>query len=181
MTPNNANELSTTMKVVTALMTKFAVRSGGHKDSPGFSSIGSDGVLISLQNLNQLQMSADKKIATVGPGNRWDEVYDFAAKYGVSVVGGRQPTVGVGGFLLGGKNKGGGRISANGSLLIGGIGLFCNDYGLGLDQVTRYQVDCIREIECIRHDNLTVSCRLSLRVVALWMPPQPNMPIFTRL
>lgn len=107
VTPRNAKDLSAMMKVLTALTTKFAIRSGGHKDSPGFNSIESDEVLIALQNLNQLEMSADKKIATVGPGNRWAEVYEFAAKYGVTVVGGRQPTVGVGGFLLGGESESG--------------------------------------------------------------------------
>lgn len=90
------------MKVLTALKTKFAVRSGGHKDAPGFNGVDRDGVLIALQNLNQLKLSADTKTLTVGPGNRWAEVYTFVEDYGVSVVGGRQPSVGVGGFLLGG-------------------------------------------------------------------------------
>lgn len=102
VTPNDAKDLSITMKVLTALKTKFAVRSGGHIYEPGFSGVDRDGVLIALQNLNQLKLSADTKTLTVGPGNRWDGVYKFVEDHGVSVVGGRQPMVGVGGFLLGG-------------------------------------------------------------------------------
>ena len=90
------------MIVLNALQTKFAVRSGGHTDAPGFNGVGSDGVLVALQNLNKLAISSDKKIATVGTGNRWGAVYKYVAEYGVNVVGGREPMVGVGGFLLGG-------------------------------------------------------------------------------
>ena len=39
---------------------------------------------------------------TIGTGNRWGAVYEYAAQNGVNVVGGREPMVGVGGFLLGG-------------------------------------------------------------------------------
>lgn len=85
-----------------ALKTKFAIRSGGHGDVPGFNSVGSSGVLIALQNLKTLAISADKKSVTIGTGNRWRDVYEYVAEQGVTVVGGREPPVGVGGFLLGG-------------------------------------------------------------------------------
>ena len=92
------------MKVLVALETKFAIRSGGHKPAPGFNSIGSDGVLIALQNLNKLAISADKKTVTTGTGNRWRDVYGFVEPHGVIVVGGRVDMVGVGGYMLGGMN-----------------------------------------------------------------------------
>lgn len=41
----------------------------------------------------------------VGAGNRWIDVYKQTEKRGVTVVGGRLPTVGVPGLLLGGKNE----------------------------------------------------------------------------
>lgn len=82
--------------------TRFAIRSAGNNDVPGFHSVGSDGVLIALQNLNKLAISADKKSVTLGTGNRWTEVYKYVAEYGVTVAGCREPFVRVGGFLLGG-------------------------------------------------------------------------------
>lgn len=102
MTPHTASDLSKIIRVIAALKTKFAIRSGGHNDVPGFNSVASDGVLIALQNLNKLAISADKMSVTLGTGNRWSAVYRYVAEHGVAVVGGREPSVGVGGFLLGG-------------------------------------------------------------------------------
>ena len=93
------------MKVLVALQTKFALRSGGHKPAPGFNSIGNNGVLVALQNINTLAISSDKKTVTVGTGNRWRDVYSFVKPYNVLVAGGRVQLVGVGGFLLGGRNR----------------------------------------------------------------------------
>ncbi len=81
---------------------KFAIRSGGHTVAPGFSSVGNDGILLALQNLDTLAISSDRKTMTIGTGNRWGAVYEYAAQNGVNIVGGREPMVGVGGFLLGG-------------------------------------------------------------------------------
>ena len=96
--------MSVIMKVLVALQTKFALRSGGHKPAPGFNSVGSDGVLIALQDLNKLAISPDKKTVTTGTGNRWRDVYGFVEPYGVLVVGGRVEMVGVGGYTLGGMS-----------------------------------------------------------------------------
>ena len=86
-----------------AFKTPFAIRSGGHSHNPGFSAIGSYGILLALQNLNTLAISPNKKTLSIGTGNRWGAVYEFAAQNGVNVVGGREPMVGVGGLLLGGR------------------------------------------------------------------------------
>ena len=103
VTPNTTGDLSKIILLLNVLKTKFATRSGGHTVSPGFSSVGQDGVLLALQNLNTLGISSDKKTITIGTGNRWAAVYKYAAQNGVNIVGGREPMVGVGGFLLGGK------------------------------------------------------------------------------
>ena len=102
MTPNTTSDLSKIMLLLNVLRTKFATRSGGHTVAPGFNGIGSDGVLLALQNLDTLDISPDKKTMTIGTGNRWGAVYEYAAQNGVNIVGGREPMVGVGGFLLGG-------------------------------------------------------------------------------
>lgn len=64
--------------------------------------MGDDGILLALQNLDTLAISSDRKTMTIGTGNRWGAVYEYAALNGVNIVGGREPMVGVGGFLLGG-------------------------------------------------------------------------------
>lgn len=91
------------MKILSSLKTKFSIRSGGHKQDPGFGSIDGSGVLISLANLNTISVSKDKKSAIIGPGNRWNAVYENLGSQGLVAVGGRAGIVGVGGFLLGGK------------------------------------------------------------------------------
>ena len=131
------------VKVLTALETKFAVRSGGHKPTPGFNSIGSNGVLLALQNLNTLSLSSDLKTVSVGTGNRWSAVYEYIEPHGITVAGGREPMVGVGGFLLGGIVHY--RWSfpveeADVSPCLGGVNLFVNSWGLGLDLVSRFEV-----------------------------------------
>lgn len=99
------------------------MRSGGHKDTPGFASIDGSGVLISLEKLNGLNLSDDKSTFTIGPGNRWEAVYRALANEGLFVIGGRVGIVGVGGFLLG-----------------GGVNYFANQYGLALDNIKSYQI-----------------------------------------
>ncbi|KAI4195411.1 MAG: hypothetical protein LQ350_007224 [Teloschistes chrysophthalmus] len=123
VTPKSAHEVSIIIRVISALETKFAIRSGGHKPTPGFNSVGGDGILIALQNLNSLSISADRNTVTLGTGARWRDAYLFAKKHDKILVGGREPMVGVGGFLLG-----------------GGISLFVNTWGLALDLVTRFEV-----------------------------------------
>ncbi|KAH7014660.1 hypothetical protein B0J12DRAFT_611307 [Macrophomina phaseolina] len=123
VTPNTSEDVSTVMRVLTATNTKFAVRSAGNLDIPGFNAVGSDGVVIALQNLDKKVLSADKQYATIGTGLNWRSIYSWIEPYGVQIVGGREPRVGAGGFLLG-----------------GGIALFNDKYGLGMDQIVRYQV-----------------------------------------
>ena len=84
------------------LKLKFATRSGGHSPNPGFAAIGQPGVLIDLQKLNQITLSADQSTATLGPGAIWGDVYAELDQYNVGVIGGRLPGIGVGGLILGG-------------------------------------------------------------------------------
>ncbi|KAF9731660.1 hypothetical protein PMIN07_001846 [Paraphaeosphaeria minitans] len=123
VTPETSADVSLIMRVLTATNTKFAIRSWGHLPLPGWNAVGSDGVVISLERLQKKVLSPDKKYAVLGPGQNWATVYDWIEDQGVQVVGGRDPGVGVGGFLLG-----------------GGISLFNDKKGLGLDQVVRYEV-----------------------------------------
>lgn len=96
------NDVSLALQTIKFLKIKFATRSGGHSPNPGWSSIGEPGILIDLQKLNQLSISGEKKVVSIGPGKRWGEVYETLDPYGVRVIGGRIPQVGVGGLFLGG-------------------------------------------------------------------------------
>lgn len=141
MTPNTSEDVSLIMRVLTATNTKFALRSAGNLDIPGFNAVGSDGVVVALQNMNKKVLSADKKYATIGTGLNWKSIYSWIEPFGVQIVGGREPRVGAGGFLLGGMSL---RRTSSGTILIlreiGGIALFNDKYGLGLDQIVRYEV-----------------------------------------
>ncbi|KAI1799809.1 FAD-binding domain-containing protein [Daldinia bambusicola] len=121
--PKNAQEVSTVIKILSEAGTKFAVRSGGHNYIPGFASIDEEGVLISLSSLNSTELSDDKKTAKIGPGSRWQAVYEALVPEGLVVVGGRVGPVGVGGLMLG-----------------GGLSYFATQRGLAFDNVKSYQV-----------------------------------------
>lgn len=101
ISPKSSTEVSLAIKILTKLHTKFAVRSGGHKDTPGFASVDGSGVLISLSNMNSIAFAKDKSTLNVGPGCRWQAVYETVVPENLIVIGGRVGMVGVAGFLLG--------------------------------------------------------------------------------
>lgn len=80
------------------------MKSGGHAAFAGASST-QGGILVNLAPLNQVSLSADRTTTSIGPGNTWGDVYKVLDPLGVSVVGGREAGVGVGGLLLGGKYR----------------------------------------------------------------------------
>ena len=62
------------------------------------------GITIDLQYLDMRELSEDKQTAFVGSGNRWGAVYKWLDPMDLTVIGGRENRVGVGGFLLGGES-----------------------------------------------------------------------------
>ncbi|KAK8078225.1 oxidoreductase [Apiospora saccharicola] len=79
----------------------FAVRSEGHAPFAGSANIES-GIAIDLSKLKHVDVSADRTSATIGPGNRWGDVYSILDEQGLSTSGGRVASVGVGGLVTGG-------------------------------------------------------------------------------
>ncbi|KAI1654038.1 putative FAD-binding oxidoreductase [Daldinia decipiens] len=120
--PSNAEELSYVVSTVVDWKVNFAIRSGGHSVVPGAANI-NRGVLIDLVNFNSVDYDADKKVAVVGSGLRWKEVYTSLDQYNVTVAGGRVLDVGVGGLTLG-----------------GGLSYLTDLYGLVCDNVVNYEV-----------------------------------------
>ncbi|KAL3461810.1 6-hydroxy-D-nicotine oxidase [Aspergillus heterothallicus] len=124
--PEDAGEVATALKAIRQAGIKFVVRSTGHNPNPGFSSIGSDGVVIDVGKLQSRELvdgeNGNRKVARVGAGNRWGAVYEWVEEHGLSVVGGRDPDVGMG-LLIG-----------------GGLGAVPNLYGLGTDGILGFEV-----------------------------------------
>ncbi|KAK3935951.1 hypothetical protein QBC46DRAFT_357856 [Diplogelasinospora grovesii] len=99
----------------------IAVRSGGHS-WPGSNNV-ANGVTIDLSFMNSSTYDSATNTARVEPGARWGNVYADLQKAGVTVVGGRDGGVGVGGFLLG-----------------GGLSFFTLRLGFACDSVGNYEV-----------------------------------------
>ncbi len=55
--------------------------------------------------MKTIALDTASNIVSVGPGARWQSVYDALEPYGITVQGGRNGNVGVGGFLTGGNNS----------------------------------------------------------------------------
>lgn len=60
------------------------------------------GVTIDMQSMNQVEVSEDQKIVSIGPGNRWGNIYPTLDEMGVAMVGGRASGVGTAGLITGG-------------------------------------------------------------------------------
>ncbi|KAH7322432.1 hypothetical protein B0I35DRAFT_476385 [Stachybotrys elegans] len=80
---------------------QFAVRSGGHTLFGGAANI-QGGVTIDMRGLDSFQISDDHKVASVGGGTIWSDLYPKLEPYNLTVMGARIPGIGVGGFSLGG-------------------------------------------------------------------------------
>ncbi|KAI1495102.1 hypothetical protein F5X96DRAFT_613409 [Biscogniauxia mediterranea] len=99
--PRSAAEVSTIVRTLAAAGGPFAIRSGGHAQYAGASSI-AGGVTVDLGRLDWARFDAGAETADLGPGARWGRVYAELARHGRVVAGGRDGDVGVGGFVLGG-------------------------------------------------------------------------------
>ncbi|KAM3554362.1 hypothetical protein ARSEF4850_006481 [Beauveria asiatica] len=120
--PTRAEDVSLAILTFRVTQCKFAVKSGGHGAFSGASNI-QDGVTMDFIHLIDVQLSADKKLASVGAGNTWYNVYQQLTPHNLTVIGGRVSPIGVGGLTLG-----------------GGISFFSARYGWACDNVYNYQV-----------------------------------------
>ncbi|KAL4980683.1 hypothetical protein BDW66DRAFT_147106 [Aspergillus desertorum] len=113
---------------------QFAAKSGGHAAFAGASS-SEGGITILFRDLNEISLNEDKSVASIGPGNNWGQVYKALEPHGVTVIGGRLSSIGVGGLLTG-----------------GGISYYSNQYGWALDNVESFEV-----VSAVTGDILTAS------------------------
>jgi len=99
--PSPAADISRALPIIKAAGSKFSVRAGGHMPVQGAQSV-DPGVFISLSNLYQCTLNTATGTASIGPGQTWIDLYNWLVPHGLAVNGGRYPTVGVGGVLVGG-------------------------------------------------------------------------------
>ncbi|KAK1993448.1 FAD binding domain-containing protein [Colletotrichum falcatum] len=120
--PSEPEEVSVVVLVVRLTQCPFAARSGGHAAMAGASGAEA-GITVSFANMKSISLSADKKVASVQPGNVWGEVFEELTKSDLTVVGGRVYDIGVGGFITG-----------------GGISFLSGLYGWACDNVESFDV-----------------------------------------
>lgn len=104
VTPTTAEDVAEIVKAVGPQATyQLALRSGGHSPNPGFSNT-DDGVTIDLRGLDQITpQETTSDVISIGTGALWIDVYNALEPLNRTVVGARDASVGVGGFLTGGE------------------------------------------------------------------------------
>lgn len=105
--PTTAADVCTLIKALRPRLVRqeviVAIKGTGHTPFAGSANI-EDGLTIELRGLKGIQLAEDKSYVTIGVGETWGSVYEELGKYNLTVAGGRDARVGVGGLILGGKS-----------------------------------------------------------------------------
>lgn len=102
--PDDTPKVSVVILLSRLTQCPFAVKSGGHAAFTGASNI-EGGITVSLEKLNSIKLSSDKKTASIQPGNTWSQIYTELSKSDLTVIGGRVSKIGIGGLTTGGKSS----------------------------------------------------------------------------
>lgn len=78
---------------------------------------------IDLGAFKQVDVSTDRKKTSIGPGNRWGDIYSKLDAQGLAIPGGRVASVGAGGLITG-----------------GGVSFFSGRFGFVCDNVINYEL-----------------------------------------
>jgi hypothetical protein len=120
--PENADDVSKTIKVLAEGNCPFGIRGGGHGAHILANGV-EDGITIDFGSMSETTWDPETRLVGVRPGGHWQEVYDTLVPYGVTVAGGRAGTVGNGGFISGGGNS-----------------FYSASHGMACDTVANYEV-----------------------------------------
>lgn len=82
--------------------TQFAIRGGGHTLWTGAANI-NGGITVDMRLMNETIVSDNRESASLGAGGLYNLVYPQLEEYNLTVMGGRVPGIGVGGFATGGE------------------------------------------------------------------------------
>lgn len=113
--PEDASEVSRFVKLMSRASSEdgqsetfhspqFAIRSGGHTPWSGAANI-DGGITVDLRAMNSFVLSQARRMASIGGGSIWSDIYPQLIPYNLTVMGGRVVGVGVGGYLTGGKGN----------------------------------------------------------------------------
>src|SRR5580692_3414218 len=114
--PVDVQDIQATLSFASSHHLPLAVRCGGHSYA-GYSTC-DGGLVLDMSGFRTMTIAADKSHARLGGGMLSGAVEIETAKVGTATVLGECPSVGVGGFLLG-----------------GGVGPLMSKYGLGCDNI----------------------------------------------
>jgi len=117
--PENSSQVQTIVKEAKQRNIPITIKNGGHSYA-GFSTT-DNGILLDLLRMKKVNLDMESKTVTLEGGARWGNAYSklVSGRHdGYIINGGRCPTVGVSGFILG-----------------GGLGPFTRSFGMGCDSL----------------------------------------------
>ena len=95
--------LSTLKRLSRVAKVQLAIRGGGHTPFAGSANI-NGGVTIDMRSMRGIEVSHNRKLTSIGAGERWGNVYRKLDVMGLSVSGGRVSKPGVAGLTTGGMS-----------------------------------------------------------------------------
>ncbi|KAH6850832.1 hypothetical protein B0I37DRAFT_390734 [Chaetomium sp. MPI-CAGE-AT-0009] len=121
--PSVPQDVARAVSIISGIYScNFAIKGQGHAPAASFANI-DGGVTIDMTGLNTTALSPDRSVVKVGAGAAWLQVYQYLDPFNISVAGGRNGAVGVGGLTLG-----------------GGISHFSPRVGWACDNVVNFEV-----------------------------------------
>jgi FAD/FMN-containing dehydrogenase len=103
--PTSAEDVSIAVKMLAETPDAvFAIRGGGRSWVPGAANI-DGGVTIDMRNLNHVDVDEEASTVSIGGGACLGDVHAVLSPRGLAIVGGRNETLGVGGFFTGGMSR----------------------------------------------------------------------------
>ncbi|MCJ1317048.1 hypothetical protein MMC15_002369 [Xylographa vitiligo] len=102
LVPETSRDVAKAVAIISGIEgCHFAIKGQSHAPAAGFANINA-GVTIDMTDLKTVTVNSDGTVASVGSGASWLDVYLYLDALGLSVAGGRNGAVGVGGLTLGG-------------------------------------------------------------------------------
>ena len=99
-TPASADEVAAVIAYAAERGLRVVPQTTGHNAAP----LGSleDAVILKTTNLRWVELDAERRVARVGGGARWEDVTGPASELGLAALHGSSPDVGIVGYSLGG-------------------------------------------------------------------------------
>ncbi|KIM95870.1 hypothetical protein OIDMADRAFT_106059 [Oidiodendron maius Zn] len=121
--PDSSQDVSVAVEILSGMPDcQFAVKGHSHMPAAGFANI-NGGITIDMTALSSITINDDHTVVSIGSGAAWLDVYTYLDALGLSVAGGRNGAVGVGGLTLG-----------------GGISYFAPRVGWACDNVANFEI-----------------------------------------